>query len=300
MKVSLMTLVIASLFSGGQPIAISHDVEDSELELNQLRQEIDQLKRDNADLECLLETVITHSDAIEGQLYQLNQHLKSAIIDRQQAEVALQEVLQVLLQEKSDLEILLETSNVHGDTIEDILFEKLMTVTQQATTDALTTLANRRRFDQYLEQEWQALARSEQPLSLLLCDVDYFKYYNDTYGHQAGDQCLQAVAGAIRTTVHRPRDLVARYGGEEFALVLPETKLEGALIVAQAILAAVRQLKIAHTSSLIRDHVTLSIGVTCKIPTSGFTPTSMTLIADRALYQAKQQGRDRVISYLGI
>ena len=94
---------------------------NSQLELNQLRQEIAQLQQEKSDLECLLETVITHSDTIEGQLYQLNLHLESAIIDRQKAESALQELLQLLLQEKSDLEILLETSNIHGDTIEDIL-----------------------------------------------------------------------------------------------------------------------------------------------------------------------------------
>ncbi len=270
-------------------------MQDSNSELNRLRQEVEQLKQDKADLECLLETVITHSDIIEGQLYQLNTQLKSAIVDRQQAEVALRELLQKLLQEKADLEILLETSNVHGDAIEDILHEKLLSATHQAVTDALTELANRRRFDEYLDQEWDALARTQRPLSMILCDIDYFKQYNDTYGHQAGDLCLQAVAGAIRTTIHRPRDLVARYGGEEFALVLPETRLKGALYIARSILLAVRNLHVIHDGSCISNYVTVSLGVTCQIPTRNLHPTSITLIADRALYLAKQQGRDRLV-----
>lgn len=273
-------------------------MDNLDFELIELRQEVTRLLQDNADLECLLETVTNHSDTIEKQLYHLNSHLKSAIIERQQAEVALREVLQILAQDKADLEILLETSNIHGDAVEEILYDKLLMMTHQAATDGLTKLANRRCFDEYLDQEWKALARTGDSLSLLLCDVDYFKYYNDTYGHQAGDQCLQVIANTLHTQVHRPRDLVARYGGEEFALVLPETKLDGAMHIAETILIAIQHLKIDHTNSIVDDYVTISIGATCQVPNLNVSPTSLTLTADRALYQAKQQGRNRVISQL--
>jgi diguanylate cyclase (GGDEF)-like protein len=163
------------------------------------------------------------------------------------------------------------------------------------STDGLTQVANRRRFDEYLEQEWQRLAREKAPLSLVLCDIDFFKLYNDTYGHLAGDRCLQQVATAISAVVKRPADLVARYGGEEFAVILPNTPANGGIYVAEAIRAAISQLEIAHEKSLVQHYITLSLGVTSLIPSHDTNPTQLITAADSALYRAKEEGRDRVV-----
>ena len=165
------------------------------------------------------------------------------------------------------------------------------------TIDELTQVANRRRFEEYCAQEWQRLAREQLPLSLILCDVDFFKSYNDTYGHQAGDRCLQEIAQAIKNTVKRPADLVARYGGEEFAVILPQTDAEGALILAQTICYAVRTLAIPHKNSQVSSDVSISAGVATEIPQPNSDFQTIIAAADRALYQAKTQGRDRVQPY---
>jgi two-component system, cell cycle response regulator len=163
-----------------------------------------------------------------------------------------------------------------------------------AHLDGLTEIANRRQFDSYLRWEWIRLAREQAPLSLILCDVDFFKKYNDTYGHLAGDDCLQKVAKAIAAVVKRPADLAARYGGEEFAVILPNTSLFGATHLARQIRLAVKNLDICHDTSQVGSHVTLSLGVTSMIPTADIEPTVLVDVADCALYEAKQKGRDRL------
>lgn len=169
-----------------------------------------------------------------------------------------------------------------------------------AHSDSLTQLANRRRFDEYLDQEWTRMRREQQPLSLILCDVDFFKSFNDTYGHQKGDICLQKVAQAIRAAAKRTVDLVARYGGEEFAVILPNTPLEGALSVAQEIQQRVLTLNLPHARSPISHSITLSLGITTLTPQSETLPTDLISAADRALYQAKLDGRDRIAVELNI
>lgn len=164
-----------------------------------------------------------------------------------------------------------------------------------ATLDGLTQVANRRRFDEYLSQEWRRVAREQQYLSLILCDVDYFKSYNDHYGHQAGDACLKRVAAAMRNTLKRPADLVARYGGEEFAIILPSTAMQGAIAVAQAIQKAIKLLRLPHIQSQISDFITVSFGVSSIIPTHNLRAETLITTADEALYEAKKQGRDRII-----
>ncbi|HLO87430.1 MAG TPA: diguanylate cyclase [Nostocaceae cyanobacterium] len=164
---------------------------------------------------------------------------------------------------------------------------------QLAIYDGLTQIPNRRYFDQYLQQEWQHLARKKSPLSLILCDVDFFKKYNDTYGHQAGDVCLQKVAQALSQAVKRPTDLAARYGGEEFALILPDTNIKGAEQVAENVRAQILALAIPHVGSQVNQCVTLSLGIATIIPTSDLLPTVVIKAADEALYKAKQSGRDR-------
>ncbi len=164
-----------------------------------------------------------------------------------------------------------------------------------ANLDGLTEVANRRCFDDSLKQEWRRLSREEQPLSLILGDIDYFKRYNDTYGHLGGDDCLKAVAKTIAQAVCRPADLVARYGGEEFAILLPNTPASGALQVAQIVLQRVRSLQILHAASDVRPYVTLSLGIVTLIPSALIQPKQLIDAADEALYQAKQQGRDRAV-----
>jgi diguanylate cyclase (GGDEF)-like protein len=178
------------------------------------------------------------------------------------------------------------------------LYHQLQGVNQElhclATSDSLTSIANRRAFDDCLEQEWQRLSQAQLPLSLILCDLDYFKLYNDTYGHQAGDNCLQQVAKAISRAVKRPNDLVARYGGEEFAVILPNTNAIGAVKIAEDIRSFIHSLKIVHANSQVSKYVTLSLGVSSTIPSDDSSVTMLIAMADEALYQAKKLGRDRV------
>jgi diguanylate cyclase (GGDEF)-like protein len=161
--------------------------------------------------------------------------------------------------------------------------------------DSLTQVANRRRFDDYLIQEWQELRQEKSPMSLILCDVDYFKTYNDAYGHLIGDHCLQQIALAIENALEDPTHLVARYGGEEFALILPNADAEKAMQIAETIRLQVKNLKIAHHKSLVCEFVTLSLGVFSMIPTPEGSPELLIAIADKALYEAKAQGRDRAV-----
>jgi|GEM_PF-2763788 len=177
------------------------------------------------------------------------------------------------------------------------LYQQLEVANQElhrlASLDGLTQLANRRRFDEYLAQEWRRMAREKTPLSIILCDIDFFKLYNDTYGHQAGDDCLQKVARALQDAIKRPADLVARYGGEEFAVILPNTKAEGAMQVAEIIRSAIAALKIFHLNSPLNQQITLSVGVATIIPSPYSSPANLIAAADQALYQAKAQGRDQ-------
>ncbi|NJM57487.1 MAG: diguanylate cyclase [Synechococcales cyanobacterium RU_4_20] len=166
-----------------------------------------------------------------------------------------------------------------------------------AHLDGLTQVANRRWFDEYLQEQWHRLAQDSQPLSLLIADVDYFKGYNDRYGHQAGDECLKQFAQVLKAIAARPEDLVARYGGEEFVILLPKTPLEGACRLAEKSLAALRQLCLPHATSEVADRVTMSLGVSWLIPQPEVPLKSLVEMADRALYRAKQQGRDRYCVY---
>lgn len=163
-----------------------------------------------------------------------------------------------------------------------------------ATTDALTGLANRRRFDERFDAEIARAARNGEPLSLLLCDVDRFKAYNDAYGHVEGDACLARVARAIDGVARRPADLAARYGGEEFALVLPATSQEGAVAIAERARAAVAELAVPHAQNDGRGRVTMSVGVATVI--GAWTAGEIVALADRALYAAKEGGRDRHVA----
>lgn len=160
--------------------------------------------------------------------------------------------------------------------------------------DGLTNVANRRHFDSILNSEWQRLAREKQALSAIMCDVDFFKNYNDTYGHIAGDRCLQKIAQVLQKSVRRPADLVARYGGEEFAIILPNTDANGALHLAQQCHHQLEKLKLPHAKSPLSQYVTVSMGIATIIPYHNEDPLTLINAADRALYQAKQNGRNQI------
>lgn len=200
---------------------------------------------------------------LQMQLHEQNELLKQQVRERELAEAALQNANQKL--------------------------QRL------ANLDGLTQVANRRRFDEYLEQEWHRLTREKLPLALILCDVDCFKAYNDTYGHQAGDDCLRSIAHVLQAAAKRPADVVARYGGEEFAIILPNTTPEGALKVAEEIQMKLQSLKIEHRGSLVGSIVTLSLGVATVVPAVNLSLSTLVAAADKALYRAKTEGRDRII-----
>jgi diguanylate cyclase (GGDEF)-like protein len=166
-----------------------------------------------------------------------------------------------------------------------------------ATLDGLTKIPNRRRFDDYLAKEWQRHLSKQEPLALILIDIDYFKHYNDYYGHQGGDDCLVRVAQMIAQMARRSTDLVARYGGEEFAAILPNTNTLAALMLAESIQQAIASLAIPHAQSKVSSYVSLSLGVASLIPTPEITPEDLIARADKALYTAKNQGRNQAVSY---
>lgn len=164
-----------------------------------------------------------------------------------------------------------------------------------STRDELTQLANRRTFNETLEREWYRALRSQTPLAIILCDVDYFKLYNDTYGHPQGDECLRQVAKALKQSAVRSGDLVARYGGEEFVILLPNTAAEGALQVAENARSYLKILKIPHCRSQVSGYITCSMGVSYIIPTLDIAPGTLIKYADLGLYEAKQKGRNQVV-----
>ena len=167
---------------------------------------------------------------------------------------------------------------------------------QLSTTDALTCIANRRRFDEFMDMEWARAIRSGNTLSLVLLDIDHFKNFNDAYGHAAGDNCLAAVSKAMCGVIVRSTDLLARYGGEEFACILPETTREHAHTIAEKLREAVTMVNIPHAHSSAADHVTISVGVGSIAPKPGDEMAALFEQTDGNLYSAKEQGRNRVVS----
>ncbi|MEM9265338.1 MAG: diguanylate cyclase [Cyanobacteria bacterium P01_F01_bin.13] len=184
---------------------------------------------------------------------------------------------------------------------ERLLLQELKLANQQlhrlASIDDLTSIANRRIFNEKIENEWERLCREQAPLGLSLIDIDCFKAYNDTYGHLNGDKCLRQVANIVNTCARRPADIAARYGGEEFALILPNTDLEGVICVSKSVQKQLQELAIPHVSSMVNPLVTVSIGVVAVVPTLSDSPQTLISWADQALYKAKNNGRDRVVAF---
>lgn len=164
----------------------------------------------------------------------------------------------------------------------------------QAMLDGLTNIPNRRRFDEVLDQEWKRAQRSGLPLALIMADIDFFKHYNDNYGHGSGDLCLKKVAEALSMSIERPSDMVARYGGEEFVVILPETEAEGARTIAERFRCNVEAMQLPHKYSDASNVVTVSVGCASLIPAAGIEPDFLLKRADEGLYRAKNSGRNRV------
>jgi len=166
---------------------------------------------------------------------------------------------------------------------------------EMVARDGLTGIQNRRMFDQHIQRVWQQAVREEERVAVLLADIDCFKDYNDRYGHQAGDECLRAVAVSLNQCARRPLDFVARYGGEEFAVVLYEASREYVAEVLTRIQRSIAELNIPHEASRVASRLTVSIGAAFILPTSSRTPDGLIQLADEALYSAKEQGRNRVV-----
>jgi diguanylate cyclase (GGDEF)-like protein len=163
---------------------------------------------------------------------------------------------------------------------------------QLSIEDPLTGIANRRFFDANFDNELRSSIRRASPMALGLIDVDYFKLFNDVYGHQAGDECLRSVALTIKTSLSRAGDFVARYGGEEFVVLLPETEIEGGKLIGERIRSSIENVRIPHSASKVSDVVTISLGMTVLVPEQGITRAEIIASADQELYKAKSAGRN--------
>lgn len=170
--------------------------------------------------------------------------------------------------------------------------EQLETLTLE---DSLTGLNNRRYFEMKLESEWRRASREQSILSLMVIDIDYFKLYNDTYGHAEGDNCLRCVASVLRSTLHRPADVIARIGGEEFIVLLPGIDESGAVLLARQMQQQLKRAQLTHATSPLGEYVTISIGIVSTVPNDLVTPLGLFKAADKALYSAKSKGRNQVV-----
>lgn len=190
---------------------------------------------------------------------------------------------------------IIEDKNMELLKLIEELKEKEEKISRLVNLDGLTGINNRRSFDEKFEKEWYRCLRNEKEVSLLLMDIDFFKRYNDTYGHLAGDDCLIKVAKEMVKSVARSYDEVFRYGGEEFVVLLPETHHSGAMVIAEKIRKNIENLNIEYNNANIADHVTISLGVSTCIPKNGIDRMSFFDIVDKKLYEAKNNGRNKVV-----
>lgn len=255
-----------------ESVILNYDINDYKLKVELTRQKL---------LTTTVTALRSYRDIVTIQ--QQQQELSQALYHLQLTQLELEAYTQLLEVKVAERTAALEKVN-----------KELL---QMATLDGLTLVANRRRFDQYWQQQWKLLAQQQEPLALILLDVDYFKCYNDHYGHQAGDECLWRVAQGVSLALHRPADLVARYGGEEFAIVLPHTPTEGACKVAQMVIEEIHNLNIPHGQSPVSDRITLSLGVFAIVPQFDISLKTPISLTDKALYQAKRSGRNRYCVY---
>ena len=224
-------------------------------------------------------------------LVDLQQKMASANAELQQSNQKLEQLNTNILQLNQQLiNEIKERENAQKNLIE--VNEKLLSF---AHIDGLTNVPNRRRQDEYLQQIWQSMSATGAKMSLILCDIDYFKHYNDFYGHLVGDQCLQSVAQVLLSAVRTSNDMVSRFGGEEFTVIMPDTSINEALEVAHRIKSELHRVALEHETSPISAFVTFSMGVACLQPQLSQSPLTLIDMADQALYQAKGKGRNAII-----
>ncbi|MEO0376151.1 MAG: diguanylate cyclase [Cyanobacteria bacterium P01_A01_bin.17] len=235
--------------------------------------------------------------SLNKKLQDFNRNLEESVKIRTRELEAKNQQLEAEIQARLKTQEKLQAINQELDLANQELDQLNRQLALAANQDGLTKLANRRRFDEYLEQSWKQALRDQTALTLMLCDIDYFKQYNDTYGHLQGDHCLQVVAQTIDGAIRRPLDLAARYGGEEFAIILPNTNAEGAMAVAEKLRADLDQQALVHESSTASDRITLSIGISTLVPTAELTVPALIAATDTALYQAKKAGRAQIASH---
>jgi len=262
-------------------------------EIEDLRSQIEFLKLEKNDLEVLLETTLAHADLIETELHESNQRLKAEVFERERIQVALEAsqanlkaLLRILSQEKKDLEIILETTVEHGDFVENQLHK-------QTICDPLTGLFNRRYLERCLIREVKKADDRGYSFGVIMVDIDHFKKFNDTFGHKAGDRVLKRIGTFLLKQI-RSTDIACRYGGEELTVILPEAGIEETKAKAEKICEGVKQLQVQYLGQSL-GQLTVSVGVAC-FPEHGRTGGEVIQAADAALYLAKTEGRDRVIT----
>lgn len=267
--------------------------EDLLLEIEQLRQELQEIKAEKMELDILLEAACARADAVEVLLHESHQQLQAEISERERAQAAmkaaqaeLQSLQATVSTDKADMEMILETMREHGDLMENLLHD-------QCIRDPVTGLFNRRYLKEFLIGEIEHSTQVQQPLSCIILDIDYFKHFNDTFGHDAGDLVLQELSLFLQRCIHNS-EIVCRYGGEEFVLVLPESSLADAYQRAEHLRQGVKQLNVKYNGQSL-DMITVSLGIAC-FPEHGKTGAEVIQAADVALYRAKAKGRDRIIS----
>jgi len=268
-------LALALVHSLSDPLkSLDASVRNFDLNMNQ------EVPRPPADAPREVLTIFDHLGSLDQRLRTTYRKLRKSV---QQGEKLRGELIYVIANREKEIEKRTEELKEANATLERLSRE-----------DSLTGLANRRWFAEFLARAWQGALRDKTPICILIIDIDNFKAYNDNYGHQKGDTCLKLVAQAIRRAVGRASDLVSRYGGEEFIVVLGDTPLEGGLKIAENIRATVEGLGIPHKGA--KDHrcVTISIGVTSTLPTHDTHPETVLVAADRAMYNAKNDGRNKV------
>ncbi|MGH1462626.1 MAG: diguanylate cyclase domain-containing protein [Neptuniibacter sp.] len=244
-----------------------------------------------------LSSIPEHSEVIHGPVSAYERYKKLLLVGL----VVLLFLALYLFWKFKTQQVLLKAREVQSTKLEQKVYERTIelektnkTLQQLSNLDGLTQLYNRRFFDEALDTELKRAQRSSTPISLLMCDIDHFKKFNDSYGHLAGDDCIKAVVDSIQAKCSRGGDIAARFGGEEFAIILPNTNENGAIVIAENIRQDLAAKKIPHKSSDVHDYVTISIGIATIVPTVYTSPTDAIALADLALYESKNKGRDRV------
>ncbi|MBD2576273.1 diguanylate cyclase [Oscillatoria sp. FACHB-1406] len=259
-----------------------------------LQEKIKQLEAKNCLLRSALDTQISRNLVLSTSLALVTESLQNEIAKRESSERSLRNLIENISKQKEDLEILIQILVDHADSLDIQWHQKVMYATHLAAIDSLTQLYNRRGFEECLNQQWNVHLTQQHSLALLMFDIDYFKQYNDTYGHIAGDECLKTIARLFREIFDTHCYFTARYGGEEFAAILPHAELPEAIAIAELLQSEVAKLQLPHLGSLCQSYVTISIGVIAATPTPELSPLMLLQEVDRLLYQAKQNGRNRI------